>query len=48
VSNRIRDTVVRIGAVHPALGRHLRASIRTGTFCSYRPERPVAWEVRAR
>ena len=29
----------------PELGRHLRASVRTGTFCSYEPERPVVWEV---
>lgn len=27
------------------LGRHLRHSIRTGTFCSYEPEVPVTWEV---
>jgi predicted ATPase len=46
VSNRIRDAVARVEANQPALGRHLRASIRTGTFCSYQPERAVAWEVR--
>jgi predicted ATPase len=46
VRNRIRDAVARIEASQPALGRHLRASIRTGTFCSYQPERPVAWQVR--
>jgi hypothetical protein len=27
------------------LGRHLEGSVRTGTFCSYRPDRPVRWEV---
>jgi len=46
VTNRIRDALARIDANQPALGRHLRASIRTGAFCSYQPERPVAWEVR--
>jgi tetratricopeptide (TPR) repeat protein len=46
VSNRIRDAMARIEAEHAALGRHLRASIRTGTFCSYQPERTVTWEVR--
>ena len=47
VANRIRDAVSRIEANHPALGRHLRASIRTGTFCSYEPERTVTWTVQA-
>jgi hypothetical protein len=46
VTNRIRDAMSRIEAEHAALGRHLRASIRTGTFCSYQPERTVTWEVR--
>jgi hypothetical protein len=47
VTNRIRDALARIEAGQSALGRHLRTSIRTGTFCSYQPERTVAWEVRA-
>jgi len=46
VTSRIRDAVARVESVHPDLGRHLRASVRTGTFCAYLPERPVAWEVR--
>ena len=45
VANRIRDAMSRIEAHHPTLGRHLRTSIRTGTFCSYEPERTVTWEV---
>jgi hypothetical protein len=28
------------------LGRHLRCSIHTGTFCRYDPERPITWVVR--
>ena len=28
-----------------ALGRHLENAVRTGTWCSYRPEAPVAWEL---
>jgi hypothetical protein len=47
VTNRIRDALARIEAGQSALGGHLRTSIRTGTFCSYQPERTVAWEVRA-
>jgi hypothetical protein len=45
VANRIRDAVSRIEANHSALGRHLRTSIRTGTFCCYAPERTVTWDV---
>ena len=47
VTNRIRDALARIETGQSALGRHLRTSIRTGTFCSYQPERTVAWEARA-
>jgi hypothetical protein len=45
VTQRIRSSVRRIEAVHPALGAHLRNSVRTGTWCSYRPESPVVWEL---
>jgi hypothetical protein len=43
VSNRIRQAVDRVAETHPDLGRHLRASVRTGTWCRYEPEHPVAW-----
>ena len=45
VTARIRNAVDRIGARHPELGAHLRRSIDTGTFCVYRPEHPVDWEM---
>lgn len=45
VTWRIRAGIDRIARAHPELGRHLRASIRTGAFCSYAPEHPVAWRV---
>jgi hypothetical protein len=45
VTARIRDAIRRIEAVHPELGRHLRVAIRTGTVCSYEPERPVTWQL---
>jgi predicted ATPase len=45
VAHRVRTTIGRINKLHPALGRHLAHSINTGTYCSYRPERPIAWEV---
>jgi hypothetical protein len=43
VTWRIRNALSKIDEAHPALGRHLRNSVRTGTFCSYRPEREVEW-----
>ena len=45
VTRRIRDALGRIDRAHPALGRHLHASIRTGAFCSYQPERDIIWSV---
>jgi pimeloyl-ACP methyl ester carboxylesterase len=46
VSRRLRHAMSRIAGVHPRLGRHLAASIRTGVFCSYQPERDTVWSVR--
>jgi len=48
VSARVRSSIDRLEALHPLLGRHLRNSVRTGLWCSYQPERPVAWEVSGR
>jgi Adenylate and Guanylate cyclase catalytic domain len=45
VSRRIRETISRMDRAHPMLGRHLHASAHTGVFCSYRPERDIAWTV---
>ena len=43
VRRRLNDALTRIESAHPALGRHLRNSVRTGTFCCYAPERDVRW-----
>jgi hypothetical protein len=40
VTRMVRNAVARIAAAHPSLAAHLRAAIRTGTFCSYRPYSP--------
>jgi tetratricopeptide (TPR) repeat protein len=45
VGMRLRDACRRIGAELPDLGRHLRSAVRTGTWCSYRPETPVDWSL---
>jgi cob(I)alamin adenosyltransferase len=45
VTNRIRAAIRKLDDVHPDLGRHLRHSVRTGTWCSYEPEAGPAWFV---
>ncbi|SFH46418.1 TolB amino-terminal domain-containing protein [Palleronia marisminoris] len=43
VTWRLRYALRKVEAAHPALGRHLAASVRTGVFCVYLPETPIAW-----
>ena len=43
VTNRIRQTLVRVASVHHTLGLHLRNAVHTGTRCVYTPERPTRW-----
>jgi tetratricopeptide (TPR) repeat protein len=43
VTWRIRSAIRKAVAVHPALGRHLENSVRTGTYCTYAPEKKVDW-----
>ena len=43
VTKQVGKAVERIEKEHEALGRHLRNAIRTGAFCSYRPETPTDW-----
>src|SRR5262249_17750890 len=45
VTWRIRHAIRRVGAVHAELGRHLANSVRTGTFCVYRPESKDSWQL---
>jgi hypothetical protein len=40
----VRTALTEIEAEHPELGRHLRDSVRTGTYCRYAPA--AAEEVR--
>jgi len=39
VQRRITDSIKRIGELDAEIGKHLTAAIRTGTYCSYAPER---------
>lgn len=45
VTWRIRSAIKKIHTGHPRLGRHLENTIRTGTFCSYQPEKKTTWMV---
>jgi hypothetical protein len=45
VTARIRAAIAKVGEAHPPLGRHLSHCIRTGRFCSYRPDEPVGWTI---
>jgi len=38
----VKAALSRISDHHAALGRHLTMSIKTGTFCSYAPDEPLA------
>lgn len=46
VTRHLSRVIRRIAAHHPALGRHLDSTIRTGTLCSYMPDArlSVRWE----
>jgi tetratricopeptide (TPR) repeat protein len=47
VTRAIRAALVRIAEQDRALGDHLAATIRTGTFCSYVPDprAPISWRL---
>jgi hypothetical protein len=47
VANRLRTVLSKLQHVHPVLWRHLRVALKTGTFCSYTPERSTIWQVRS-
>lgn len=45
VTWRIRAAIRKIDQHLPGLARHLRASVKTGTWCSYDPEESVDWRL---
>lgn len=45
VTKVIRTQIGKLLELHPALGRHLGATIRMGTVCVYAPTTAVAWDV---
>ena len=45
VAMRIGTALKAIETVHPELARHLRNSVSTGRFCSYRPDQELSWQL---
>ena len=45
VTQRLRATMRQLTDTHPDLGRHLRASVNTGLYCSYTPPDDTTWHV---
>ncbi|MEU5978236.1 AAA family ATPase [Streptomyces sp. NPDC047315] len=45
VTARIRDALRRMHRLHPELAAHLKESVTTGAYCSYRPARSVDWRL---
>jgi TolB-like protein len=43
VTWRIRNAIARIEQYHPTLGAHLSNAVKTGTLCSYKPDRNILW-----
>ena len=46
VTKAIKQAIKRITEIHPALGEHLRQTVRTGAFCVYAPDSrfPIDWQ----
>ena len=45
VTQRLRGTIRQLADAHPELGRHLRASVSTGLYCSYTPPDDTTWHI---
>ena len=45
VTNSLRNSLAKLRTAHPALWRHLFATVKTGTFCVYMPDQPIEWEM---
>jgi hypothetical protein len=48
VTRAVKGTVERLADGNPALGLHLRSTVRTGVYSTYVPDprAPIAWEDR--
>jgi adenylate cyclase len=47
VTERVNQAIRHVEKAHSGLGRHLRRSVRTGSFCAYDPAEPTTWGLSA-
>src|SRR5690606_19212245 len=40
---RIRSAIARIEEFHPSLGTHFSNAVKTGTLCTYKPDKEIIW-----
>ena len=45
VTHAIDTAVARIGQADPTLQRHLNNALQKGSFCSYKPDRSIPWNL---
>ena len=45
VTKVIRTQIGKLLDLHPALGHHLRATVRMGTVCVYAPPTSMEWDL---
>ncbi|MDD9947005.1 MAG: hypothetical protein OXU20_38535 [Myxococcales bacterium] len=45
VTWRIRSALKKIEEAHEPLAEHLKATLRTGSFCCYDPQEPIDWKL---
>lgn len=45
VTARVRDAIRKLEPLLPDLAAHLHRTIVTGTYCRYREDHPIAWDV---
>ena len=43
VTQRIKSALKKIEKAHPELYKHLDVTIKTGTYCSYKPDKDMYW-----
>ena len=48
IAGRVRDAIGKLEGPLPGLAGHLHRTIVTGTYCRYREEPGIAWDVDAR
>ena len=47
ITRAIKLALRKISEHHPALGKHLAPTVKTGVYCTYTPDPrlPITWQV---